>query len=500
MSLESATLLQPNQALLLQQYVEQNTVKSDIGVVKESFMEFVREAWHVIEPSTVYEHNWHIELISEHLQEVYEGNIKRLIVNIPPRYMKSLLVSVFWPAWAWLSNPWLKWIFCSYSATLSSDHSEKRRMLISSSWYQKIGGNKARLARNTTTEFRNVVGGEMIATSVGGSIIGRGGNIIVMDDAMDPSMAFSDAERTRALRWIDQGLMNRLNNKKKDKIVIVMHRLHDDDPVGHAESQSKDWVKLAVPNPATETVIYNMPKSKKKIIYKADDLLWPEREGAKEIADQRVILGPWAFAAQYQQSPTPLGGGILKKDWFRYYEQSDLPSVMMMVVASWDLTFKKIGVSDVCGQAWGVSEIKRFLLDQVKKKMSFLETLQAIQDLNNVWNPDATLVEDKANGPAILNVLEGKIAGLVAIQPNGSKEERCHAISGKVEAGDVYLPKDAHWVSEFVKNVCGFPATTLTDEMDSMTQAIQYCSGMGEARVAVEDILTMPSHASGLSW
>lgn len=496
-----ATAIQPSQALLLQQYVSQFGAKKDYTLVRKSFMEFVRAAWHVIEPSVEYMHNWHIDLIAEHLQSVHEGKIRRLILNIPPRHMKSLLASVLWPCWMWLDNPSLGMIFCSYEESLSIEHSEIRRMLINSDWYQQIAGSDMRLVVSSKKKFQNAAGGIMRATSVGGSITGKGGNVIVMDDAMDPNMAWSNAERTSAIRWINQSLMNRLNDKKKDKIVIVMHRLHEDDPVGNAESKSKDWVKLSVPCPATETVEYTYPRSKKKIVYKEGDLLWPEREGEKEVEEQRVYLGPWAFAAQYQQSPSPLGGGILKRDWFKRYSQADLPNPMMMIVASWDLTFKDTGDSDVCGHVWGVSEVKRFLLDRVKRKMTFLETLSAIQALNESWNPDVTLIEDKANGPAVINVLENKIAGLVPIDPGkSSKEERCHAISGQAEAGNIYLPQDAEWSEQFLKTVCLFPAGKDTDDVDAMTQAIQYCRGVGETRVNPEDVLSIPRTATGLSW
>jgi predicted phage terminase large subunit-like protein len=415
--------------------------------------------------------------------------------------MKSLEVSVLWPAWMWLIDPALKMIFCSYSDSLSIEHSEIRRLLITSEWYQQIAGTDVQLTVREKRKLVNVAGGAMRATSVGGSITGKGGNVIVLDDGMDPDMAFSDAERKSAIRWINQSLMNRLNDKKRDKIVIVMHRLHEEDPCGNAESKSKDWVKLSIPCPATETVEYVSPRTEKKIVYKEGDLLWPEREGQKEVDEQRVYLGPWAFGAQYQQSPSPLGGGILKRDWFRYYEPADLPDPMMMIVSSWDLTFKDTGDSKVCGQIWGISGVNRYLLDRVARKMDFLETLKAIQNLNERWNPDVTLVEDKANGPATITVLKNAVPGLVPIDPGkSSKQERCHAISGQVEAGNALLPKDAHWVESFLKTVCTFPAGKETDDVDTMTQTLQYCSGIGTTKVGLDDIVAVPGVAAELSW
>ncbi|MEE8165735.1 MAG: terminase, partial [Myxococcota bacterium] len=206
--------------------------------------EYVEAAWPVLEPGQAFKPNWHIDAICEHLEAVTEGQIDRLIVNVPPRYSKSTLVTVNWPAWEWTLNPRGRWIFCSYSATLSTKHSTDRRTLIESPWYQARWGGLVTMAldQNEKTQFQNTRRGHMVATSIGGAIIGKGGNKIVIDDPQDPQRAESAADRERVNNVYDRSLVTRLDDKTAGAIVIVMQRLHEKDLAGHvAAKQPRRW-------------------------------------------------------------------------------------------------------------------------------------------------------------------------------------------------------------------------------------------------------------------
>jgi len=438
---------------------------------RRNLSDFIKHAWHIIEPATEYRHNWHIELLCEHLAQVPEQT-RRLIINVPPRQMKSILVSVMWPCWLWLRQPSLRMVFCSYSDGLSTKHSVDRRTIIESEWYQRIWRG-VKLAGTTKAEVHNTARGVMTATSVGGTLTGKGGDIIVIDDPMDPKRALSNAERESANRWIDLTLTTRLNNPKTGAIVLIMQRLHTDDTTGHL-LQRGEWEHVVVPSPASEDTEYRFPVSGRVVKRVAGQPMWPEREDVDDLEAKRRSMGRWGFSGQYEQRPSPLGGGIIKRDWFKYYDRLDIDMVPR-IVQSWDMTFKQEGTSYVCGQVWGADGPKRYLLDRVRRRMGFVETTQAVLDAVKRWpRTQCVLVEDKANGPAVIDMLRSRIPILVPYNPKGDKVERAQAASPQIEAGNVYLPAAAPWVEEFLHEVTNFPRSEHDDQVDAMAQALLY--------------------------
>lgn len=451
-----------------------------------SFTEFVKSAWPILEPSTPYMHNWHIELICEYLQLVTEGKIKRLIINIPPRYMKSLLVSVMWPVWMWIQKPYYRWISCSYSASLSLKHNLDRRNLIQSSWYQQHWGNVIKLSedQNQKSEFQNTSRGYMVATSVGGTITGKGGNVIILDDPLNPQEALSDSLRGTCNNWIDQTLSTRLDDKKNGAIVVVMQRLHEMDPTGHllqktGEEGMSDWRMLTIPAESNVRHVVRFPITHKKFYRNPGDILWPEREGKKELAVQKRAMGSYGYAGQYQQSPAPIGGGMIKTSWWKFFDYHTLDlSHMDQWIQSWDMSFKstKMG-SYVCGQVWARKGSNCYLLDQVRIRVDFPDAVKAVLKLVRKWPQcGAKLVEDKANGPAIISTLSDRVSGIIAMNPNSSKEARVSAISYLIEAGNVWIPQiiDFAWVDDFISECSKFPNSANDDQVDTMSQALSY--------------------------
>jgi predicted phage terminase large subunit-like protein len=450
---------------------------------EHSLYSYVRQAWSLLEPDVPFLSNWHIEYIVEYLEAVTAGQITRLLVNLPPRYMKSLLVSVLWPTWEWIQTPERRWIFASYAESLSSKHSVDRRTILQSPWYQHRWGDRVRLAsdQNVKHEFMNTRRGHMIATSIGGSITGKGGSRIVVDDPHNPLQAESDAQRESALAYFSRTLSTRLDNKNDDAIVVVMQRLHERDLA--ALCLELGFTHVCLPAEAEIPTRLAYPRSARVYHREPGDVLWPEREAAAVLAKQKVALGSAAYAGQYQQRPAPVGGLLFQREWFKFYDE--LPPAETWL-QSWDMTFKDGPSSDyVVGLQAATCGADIYLIDRRKGQWAFTETCRQVLDLC-AWYPEteAVLIEDAANGSAIINVLGRQVPGIIAVTPEGGKYARAQAASPMVESGNVWLPNprphgrllpERAWVDDFVHACCVFPRGAHDDDVDALSQLIARC-------------------------
>ena len=449
---------------------------------ERSLRAFVVQAWPVLEPRTTFLPNWHIDYICEHLEAVTAGETAHLVINVPPRYMKSLLVTVFWPAWEWLRAPETRWMFASYSESLATDHSVNRRQLLQSPWYQNAWGALFQLTsdQNEKTQYRNSRRGIMTATSIGGTATGKGGNRIIVDDPHNPVQSESDTQRQRAVDFFLQTLSTRLDDKRAGAIVVVMQRLHTQDLT--AKCLDLGYTHLRIPAVAESRTTISFPRSERVVTREAGDLLWPAREGETEIAQRKTELGAYGFAGQYQQSPSPRSGGIFKRDWWSFYDE--LQTTLDESAQSWDLAVKG-GVDNdyVVGLVAARRGADIFLIDRFKQQMSFTETLRAIQALCARY-PDAhtILVEDTANGPPVIETLRHEIPGIIPVKPDGDKVHRATACAPRVEAGNVYLPRPTSpngprvparaWVDDFVEQLAVFPKGAHDDDVDAFSQLL----------------------------
>ena len=453
------------------------------------FGAFVVQAWPVLEPSTRFLANWHIELVGAHLMAVTAGETSRLVINLPPRYMKSLLVSVFWPCWEWIQAPETRWLFASYSESLSTKLSLDRRTLLQSPWYQARFGDRVQLTvdQNEKTEYRNRRGGVMVATSVGGTATGKGGNRIVVDDPHNPLQAESDRQRQEGIDFFFGTLSTRLDDKRRGAIVVVGHRLHHRDL--SAVCLERHYTHLCLPAEAETAETIRFPRSRRVHRREVGALLWPEREGAAELAAQKVALGAHAYAGQYQQRPSPREGHLFQRAWWRYYDA--LPR-LDRVAQSWDLAFKDGEDHDfVVGLVAGQRGADIYLLDRVKAHLSFQRTCAAIHALVSRYpRTGAVYIEDKANGPAVIDALQHQVPGLIAVNPEGGKFSRAWACEPRVEAGNVYLPRSTQpngtpmperaWVEDFIEQLAIFPKGEHDDDVDAFTQLlVQWASPAG---------------------
>lgn len=463
-----------------------------------SLKEFVRQAWHVIEPATGFVPGWHIDAIVEHLEAVTKGQIRNLLINVPPRHMKSLLVSVLWPAWEWIRHPERRWLYSSYAANLSVRDSIKCRRLIESPWYRKGWSQVFSLTtdQNTKGRFENDRSGYRLSLSVGGAVTGEGGDRVICDDPHKVDEAESDTVRKATLDWWDTTMSTRLNDPRTSAKVVVMQRCHQRDLSGHLLAQG-GWEHLCLPaeyegDRRRTSIGFQDPRGQ------VGELLWPERFGREEIDSLKRSLGSYGTAGQLQQRPSPIGGGIFKRHWFRYWQPrgANLPPIEIRLVdgtaklipaielphrsdeqlQSWDCAFKDLETSDfVVGQAWARLGSAYLLLEQVRERMDCPATVRAVRELSRRFpQAMAKLIEDKANGSAVIQMLGQEIPGLLPVNPSGGKVARAQAVSPLIEAGNIYLPHPqyAPWVSDFIEECVPFPNGAYDDQVDAMTQAL----------------------------
>ncbi|HXG71029.1 MAG TPA: phage terminase large subunit, partial [Gemmatimonadaceae bacterium] len=357
-------------------------------------------------------------------------------------------------------------------------------VVLQSGWYRDRWGDRFRLTsdQNEKSEYRNDQRGAMTATSVGGSATGKGGNRIVVDDPHNPTQAESDRQRQQAIDFFLTTLSTRLDDKKRGAIVVIMQRLHTRDLT--AVCRDHGYTHLAVPAEAETSTSFAFPRSGRTITRDVGDLLWPAREGPEELARQKLAMGSYAYAGQYQQRPSPRGGGLFRRDWWQLYDE--LPANCQEYAQSWDLAFKSGGEHDyVVGLVAARRGADIFLINRFKRHASFQETLAAIRQMRDRY-PAATriLVEDKANGAAVIDTLKHEIGGIIGVTPQGGKYARASACEPKVESGNVYLPNpvgpdgraipERAWVNDFVEQMAVFPNGEHDDDVDAFTQLLVY--------------------------
>jgi predicted phage terminase large subunit-like protein len=439
--------------------------------------EFTRQAWGVVEPATLT-WGWHIDCIAEHLQAVSAGQLKKLLICIPPRHTKSTIVSVLWPCWEWCTRPELQWLFASHSEPLAIRDLVKARRLILSSWYQHHWPTvKPAADQNEKRRIDLEAGGHRLALGVGSSITGQGGDRLIVDDAHNVAEAESEAVRNSVLDWHDAVWSTRANNPATTSRIVIGQRVHSRDLIAHLIEQG-GWELLSLPaeydgRKYVTSVGWSDPRTE------PGELLWPQRFGPEQIEDAKRMLGSYAYSAQFQQQPAPPGGGMLKKSWFRFY--TEVPAGLTNHMLSLDCAFKETQTSDfvVC-QCWAKKGADRFLLDQFRKRTDFVGTVQALKMMAARW-PEASLklVESKANGDAVISSLKHEISGIVPFNPRESKEARVSAIAPQVEAGNVYIPHPsiAPWIDDdFLLEVTSFPVGANDDAVDAMSQALAHMS------------------------
>ena len=487
----------------------QTLIAIDRVECRESLHTFVERAWHIIEPGVTYVDGPHIRAICEHLQAITDGQIRFLLINIPPRHAKSTIVSVMWPCWEWIRRPQEKYLSASYSGILSTRDNLKARRLITSPWYQARWGDIVELTgdQNQKTRFENTATGYRIASSVGGTATGEGGSRLILDDPHSAQDAQSDKMRESALEWFDMVWSTRLNDPKRDAMVTIMQRLHEQDVSGRI-LELGDWEHLCLPaewdGVQRKTKLGRYDKRTTE-----GELLWPERFGAKELDKLKAVLGDYGVAGQLQQAPAPAGGGILKPDRFRLWPNHKALPPMEYILQSYDTAFTADTHNDPTAcSVWGLffweGCYNVMLIDawhdhleypdlraRVIKEWTAKYAGDASDPTNKARSPDLCLIEKKGSGQSLLQDL-GQARILVAeYNPgNADKISRAHMITPLLDAGLVWVPESKRgdtwptWADAMMTQLSRFPNAEHDDYCDSATQALRYIRDLGYLTLA----------------
>lgn len=443
-----------------------------------SLHDFVRLTWPIIEPGREFVDGFHIEAICDYLEAVSAGKIKRLIINMPPRYGKSNLITVLWPCWEWTMFPSRRFGFCSYSANLSTQHSLKRRRVIESEQYKRRWGHMVKLERdqNVKNEFENTRRGLMFSTSTGGTATGKGGDVLIGDDVLNPVTAESKAERETALDFIDHVWMSRLDDKRFGRMVFVEQRLHAKDVTAHLTARG-GWTVLTLPAQFTERREIHLPTSNVTVVKEQSDLLAPQREGVAELAALQLQMGTRAYQAQYLQRPSAEEGALLRRGWFRSYNPGVPIRGELFRIWSWDTAVKEGEQNDYSvGTYWSLAADGFFLLKRVKGRMAYPALKREVAEQFSAHPAQALLIEDASSGALLIQDFKTMRLPVIPVKVDKDKTVRVNMVSPLVEAGMVFLPEavDAPWVIDYRDNLCEFPYAEHDDDVDSTTQALTY--------------------------
>lgn len=427
--------------------------------------------------------NWHHKMLCKILTDIYNGDLLHTIITLPPRYTKTEIVVKIFPAWCMAKNSRSNFLHLAYSDTLAQENSSAVKSIVESVEFQERWFVPLRKDTTAKKRWKTENDGEFGATAAGGSVTGFGSGILgatefagalIIDDPLKPDDAKSDTLRNNVNYRFPDTIKSRLNDKKTP-LIMIMQRLHEDDPVGFLLGGGTELKFTHVNLPAL-----NEDGPSKYDVREKGVALWDAKHNVEDLEQMR-LKSAMNFAGQYQQRPAPSEGNIFKN--FRFYKE--LPDDLYFKVHSWDFTFKKSKTSDfVVGSNWGKRKSNQdiYLIDLVRKKMGFADSLKAIKDFALKY-PDykAVLVEDKANGSAIIDSIKGIIKKVIPISPTGSKEERAEATAPHWEAGNIWLPHPsiAPWVEDFVNEHKVFPNGKHDDQVDSGTQAVEYLDNVG---------------------
>ena len=431
---------------------------------------FTEFGFGVVRPRVRLKRNWHLDAVTYKLSQLAKGYIRRLIITLPPRSLKSLCASVALPAWFLGHYPWERVVVVSYSDFLSRTHANDFRRIVNHPLYQATFP-AMRLDRDTDREIVTTERGKRIATSIDGTLTGLGGNLIIIDDPIKLGDAMSDAVRERVIEWFRSTLLSRGDDKSETRIVVVMQRVHENDLVGYLQEQGGFEV-LNLPSIATKTDSYDLGGGR---IYTRlqGELLHPAHESVATLIELKREMGPIAFSAQYQQSPIPPGGTIIKRKWLTTYDYVGIQPGDRIVI-SWDIALSEMETGDY--SACVVLLIRNevfYILEVLRGRFPFETLKKKIIDLKKRYHPSTLLIEESSISLGLIQSLREQSINVTTYKPDTDKRARLIAQTDLFDGGSVRLPQRAAWLEEFVAELLAFPAGH-DDQVDALTQGLAW--------------------------
>lgn len=459
-------------------------------ILANNLSAYIQKTFNSLNPTTAYLHNWHIDAIADYLDACEEGSIKRLIINMPPRFMKSIAVSIAWTSYLLGRDATRKIIVASYASSLAETLSVQTRNILSEEWYKNTFEN-TRIAKgeNKKMWFTTEERGHRYATSVGATVTGFGGDYLILDDPLKPDEAVSDTMRRKCNDWITSTFLSRANDPKNHCLVLVMQRLHEDDPSGlmlDLENDIGDFEQLILPAEFEKKTIIQTPSN--IYVKEKGDFLHEKRFGLKEAEEKNKLMGSYAYAGQYLQKPAPIGGGIIKRKWFKLFDQR--PFKFDYIVHSWDTALKANAGSDysVC-TIWGIKEDGYYLIDLLRAKLEYPDLKKKSLFLSSRDNPDYILIEDKASGQSLIQDLRVTTKlNIIAINPHKDKISRASSVTPDIEGGNIFLDQNAYWLTGFFDECDLFPNGKHDDQIDSMSQFLNWAKNNNNLQISKKDI------------
>lgn len=445
---------------------------------------FIHLAFNEVNPGTEFVPTWHVEAIAYQLERVWRGEVRRLIINMPPRSLKSLSASVAFPAFVHMHDPTRRIMNVTYGQELSAALARDYRSVIQSQWYRRLApGVCIDPQKDAETEILLTARGSRIATSVGGVLTGRGAHIIIIDDPLKASDAPSETKRAAVNAWYGSALISRLDDKDKGAVVIVTQRLHIDDLVGHVLQNSEEWEVLNLPAIANRDLMIPIGPGA-AYPYLKGQVLVPERETLAMLEQLRREQGSAAFSAQYLQEPVPLGGNMFQREWLRRFDGITNRHAGDEIIQSWDVAAKTGVMND-----WStcVTLLKRggefHLIDVYRARLEYPQLRRDAVRQAQRYNPRVVLVEDIGVGTALISDLRRSGVKSHPIRSVASKIARAQIQTPKFEGGLVLLPHKAPWLDEFEAELLAFPGGRHDDQVDALCQALAYNRPLAKTRV-----------------
>lgn len=442
------------------------------ALARADFSFFARRAFRELYDQPFHD-NWHIQAIAYALTEAVAGDTRRLIIAMPPRSLKSFLASICLPAWILGRRPGERIVCASYAQKLSEEFAHETRRLMQSAWYRRVFPNTHLDPKKSNLEvLATTRGGQRRATSVGGSLTGMGGNLVIIDDPIKAADAHSATARENAMQWYGGTVASRLDDPKKGRIIVIAQRLHLEDLPGQLLAQG-GWHLLELP--LVEWRDRQIEIDPDRIIDRpAGNVLHEVRIGEDEIARLKSEMGERDFEAQYNQRPMPPGGALFKGAWLKRYSEPPKPEQVQGIFQSWDTAYDVQDNNDysVCS-TWALSGMRCYLIDIYREKLEFPDLEKAIYRLRKEWDADLVIVERAGSGYSVgqnIRHKDHRNIWLQALPPVGSKQDRASQQTPKFERGEIWLPEEAPWLRTFEDELLAFPHGKHDDQVDSVVQ------------------------------